>query len=115
MKECEEEEKEVLIPLVKVLKNQEYCEWISKNDAEEAYLVLYEHDGLCWYHEGLIEQPHSIVLELSLNRVIEVNVDSHQLLRVNGEEVSIGVFDISVPDPFSPSIQVQPTCFSTHR
>ena len=88
MKECEEEEKEVLIPLVKVLKNQEYCEWISKNDAEEAYLVLYEHEGLCWYHEGLIEQPHSIVLELSLNRVIEVNVDSHQLLRVNGEEVS---------------------------
>ena len=28
---------------------------------------------------------------------------------------NIGCFDISVPDPFSPSIQVQPACFSTHR
>ena len=28
---------------------------------------------------------------------------------------NIGCFDISVPDPFSPSIQVQPTYFSTHR
>ena len=28
---------------------------------------------------------------------------------------SIGCFDISVPDPISRSIQVQPICFSTHR
>ena len=66
MKECEEEEKEVLIPLVKVLKNQEYCEWISKNDAEEAYLVLYEHDGLCY---GLtVMQPVCVNGECNVTR-----------------------------------------------
>ena len=32
--------------------------------------------------------PGSAMAELSLDRVIEVSVDSHELLRVNGEEVS---------------------------
>ena len=45
MKEC----KEVLIPLVKILKNQEYCEMVMKKDVKDAYLLLRKHDGLCWY------------------------------------------------------------------
>ena len=87
MKECEEG-KEVLIPLVKILKNQEYCEWILKKDVEDSHLVLYRHDGLYGYHEGLVKKPHSVVMELRLNGVTEVDVDSRELLRVNGEEVS---------------------------
>ena len=85
MKECEEE---LLTPLVKILKYQEYCEWILKKDVKDSYLVLYEHDGLYLYYEGLIEESPSVVMEVSLNRVIQVNVDSHALLRVNGEDVS---------------------------
>ncbi len=88
MKECEEGASEVFSQLVKILKNQEYCECILKKDVEEAYLMLYEHDGLCWYHEGLVERFPSIVTELCLNAVIEVDIASHTLLRVNGEEVS---------------------------
>ena len=38
MKECKEE---VLIPLMKILKNQEYCECILKKDVEDSHLVLY--------------------------------------------------------------------------
>ena len=87
MKECEEG-KEVLIPLVKILKNQEYCECILKKDVEDSHLVLYRHDGLYGYHEGLVKKPHSVVMELRLNGVTEVDVDSRELLRVNGEEVS---------------------------
>ena len=87
MKECEEERKEVLSPLVKILRNQEYCELTLQDDVKDSYLVLYRY-GLCWYHEGLIERSHSVVMELSLNRMIEVDVASHRLLRVNGEEVS---------------------------
>ena len=87
MKECEEES-EVLIPLVKNLKYQKYCELTLKKDVKDAYLVLYEHDGLCWYHEGLVEKTPSIVVELSLNGVIEVDTASHKLLKVNGEEMS---------------------------
>ena len=85
MKECEEE-KEVLSQLVKILKYQEYCELILKNDVKDSHLMLCKN-GLCWYHEGLIKGSHS-VMKLSLDGVIEVNVDSHEVLRVNGEDVS---------------------------
>ena len=87
MKECEEEN-EVLMGLVKILKNQEYCEWVLKKDVKDAYVALYRHDGLCWYNEGVIERTHSIVEEVCLDGVIEVDIASHTLLRVNGEEVS---------------------------
>ena len=86
MKECEGES-EVLTPFVKILKYQEYCEWVLKKDVKGSYLLLYKHDGLCWYHEGLVEKFPSIVVELHLNAVIEVDIASHTLLRVNGEEV----------------------------
>ena len=84
MKECEEE---VLTPLMKILKYQEYCEWILNNNVEDSYLVLCRK-GLCWCHEGLVKKSPSIVIELCLNAVIEVDTASHKLLRVNGEDVS---------------------------
>ena len=86
MKKCERES-EVLIPLMKILKYQEYCEWIVKKDVKDSHLMLHKN-GLCWYHEGVIEKFPSIVVELCLNGVIEVDIASHTLLRVNGEDVS---------------------------
>ena len=83
----EEEEYEVLNPLVKILKYQEYCELTLKKDVEDAYLMLSEN-GLCVYYEGLIEKEQSVVMELRLNGVIEANTDSRQLLQVDGEDVS---------------------------
>ena len=85
MKKCKKRN-EVLIRLVKILKYQEYCEWILKKDVKDSYLVLHKN-GLCWCHEGLVEKFPSIVVELHLNAVIEVDIASHQLLRVNGEDV----------------------------
>ena len=85
MKECKEEN-EVLIPLVKILKHQEYCEWILKKDVKDSHLVLHKN-GLCWCHEGLVEKCPSIVVELCLNGVIEVDIASRTLIRVNGEDV----------------------------
>ena len=85
MKECEGES-EALSQLVKILKYQEYCELILKKDVKDSHLVLHKN-GLCWYHEGLIEEFPSIVVELCLNAVIEVDTASHTLLRVNGEDV----------------------------
>ena len=87
MKECKERN-EVLSALVKILKNQEYCEWILKKDAKDSHLVLYEHKGLYGYHVGLVEKSHSVVIEMRLHGVIEVNVDSHELLHVNGKDVN---------------------------
>ena len=85
MKEYKEE---VLTPLVKILKYQEYCEWILKKDVKYSHLLLYEHDGLCGYHEGLVKKSHSVVVELRLNGVTEVDVESRELLRVNGKDVN---------------------------
>ena len=82
-----EGESEVLIPLVEILKYQECCELMLKKDVKDSYLVLYEHDGLRWY-EGLIEKEHSVLVELGLNRLIEVDVQLRRLLRVNGEEMN---------------------------
>ena len=86
MKKCEGEN-ELLTPLVKILKYQEYCELILKKDVKDPHMVLHKN-GLCGYHEGLVEKFPSIVVELHLNAVIEVDIASHTLLRVNGEEVS---------------------------
>ena len=83
MKECEEE---VLTPFMKILKNQEYCEWIVKTDGKDAYLMMCKND-MYWY-EGLIESASSMVEELCLDGVIEVDVDSHALLHVNGKDVN---------------------------
>ena len=71
MKECDEEENEVLIPLVKILKNQDSYELILQKDVEDSHLMM-SKNGLCWYHDGLIEDSHSVVMELSLGGVIEV-------------------------------------------
>ncbi|KAK8821392.1 hypothetical protein WA577_006690, partial [Blastocystis sp. JDR] len=86
VKECEGGN-EVLTPLIKILKYQECCEWILKKDAKDSYLVLCKN-GLCWYGEGLVKKSYSVVVELRLNGVIEVDVESGELLRVNGEDVS---------------------------
>ncbi|KAM7453483.1 hypothetical protein BLSTO_05769 [Blastocystis sp. subtype 1] len=83
LKECEEE---VLTPFMKILKNQEYCEWIVKTDGKDAYLMMCKND-MYWY-EGLIESASSMVEELCLDGVIEVDVDSHALLHVNGKDVN---------------------------
>ena len=85
MKECEEEN-EVLTPLATMLKYQEYCEWILKKDVKDPHLVLHKN-GLCWCHEGLVEKFPSIVMELCLDGVIEVDIASYTLIRVNGEDV----------------------------
>ena len=85
MKECEEAN-EVLIPLMKIQKYQEYCEWILKKDVKDSHLVLHKN-GLCWCYEGLLEKFPSVVMELCLNAVIEVDIASHTLIRVNGEDV----------------------------
>ena len=77
-----------LLEVVKRLQIQKSCiEYIQK-DNEHCFFKQFKHKGIRWYREGLVEKSSSALLELCLNRVIEVNRNSHELLRVNGEEVS---------------------------
>ena len=59
----------------------------AKNEKEHAYVVFVHHDRLSWF-EGIVEMASSVLLELSREKSIEVDVDSHELLQVNGEDVS---------------------------
>ena len=78
---------EPLIELVKrwrIMKSS--CEYMKYN-SEHAYVTVINRSGLCWY-KGIAEKSASVIVELNINGVIEVNVDSHTLLRVNGEDVN---------------------------
>ena len=74
---------EVLIHLLKLFKYQKFCkEFVMK----PLHTVFVDHndDGLNW---GIVEVSSSVVMELCFGKVIEVDVPSKRLLRVNGEEV----------------------------
>ena len=77
-----------LLELVKRRRTQKQCVKCIRNDNEHAFFILIDHDGLNWNHEGVARVSSSVLCETSNSRVIEVDVDSHELLRVNGEEVS---------------------------
>ena len=85
MEECQEGKKEELLQLVKILEYQKCCELGLKNGVIHDYLVLRKSE-LRRYCEGIVEKPHSIVMELGLNGVIEVSIESHELLNVSGIE-----------------------------
>ena len=72
--------------MVKKWKNQKMCNEMIGNSVERSTLSLFNHNECC-YHEGVIEKSVSVIVELSRERVIEVNAASHKLLRVDGEEV----------------------------
>ena len=76
-----------LISLVGILKYQEYYEWLLKKDVKDAYLALCK-GGLCWCEGGLVRITHSVVMELFPRKVIEVDVPSKRVLRVNGWKVN---------------------------
>ena len=79
---------ETLLDLVKRWRIQESCIECMKTYREHAYVAFFNSDGLCWSYEGIVEKSSSLLLEVSVNGVIEVNVDSHALLQVSGEKVS---------------------------
>ena len=77
-----------LLELVKRRRTQKQCVKFIQNDSEHTFLILVNHDGLNWNHEGIARVSSSALVEFGEEGVIEVNVDSRELLRVNGEDVS---------------------------
>ena len=75
-----------ILDLLKRWRIQKLSVEYAKNDKEDAYVVLVHHDRLSWF-EGIVEMAFSVLLELSREKSIEVDVDSHELLQVNGEDV----------------------------
>ena len=73
--------------MAKKWKNHKMCNEMIGSAVEHSTLSLFKHDGCC-YHEGVIKKSASVIVELSRERVIEMDIASHTLLRVDGEEVS---------------------------
>ena len=77
---------EPLRELVKKWSIQKSSVELMKSCSENGYFSFPNYIDLCWYYEGIMEQSATMLTMVSLNRVIEVNVDSRELLRVNGIE-----------------------------
>ena len=78
---------EAILQVAKKWKNQKMCNEMICSAVEHSTLSLFKHDECC-YQEGVIKKSGSMIVELSRERVIEVNTASHKLLRVDGEEVN---------------------------
>ena len=57
----------------RIVQSQQASESAIKQVEDRAYVTLYRHGDVCWYHEGIVKLPASVVVALSLNRVVEVN------------------------------------------
>ena len=73
---------EVLTCLAKEAKKQQAYRRVPWNEMSNTCFLMYKNDGLRWYHEGIAELSSSAVVEFGKEGVIEVDIDSHALLRV---------------------------------
>ena len=78
---------EVLAQLANAFKSQQRFKKCLKEASKSQFLVVHHHEGSCWYYEGVIELP-STVISTTKGCCIEVDVKRKELLRVNGEDVS---------------------------
>ena len=78
---------EVLAQLADAFKSQQRFKKCLKETSKSQFLVVHHHEGSCWYYEGVIELP-STVISTTKGCCIEVDVKRKELLRVNGEDVS---------------------------
>ena len=63
---------EAILQVAKKWKNQKMCNEMVGSAVEHSTLSLFKHDECC-YQEGVIKKSVSVIVELSRERVIEVN------------------------------------------
>ena len=78
-----------------IIKYQPMYEGIMKK-ATKKYLSVFNPDYVYWYHEGIVVAS-SVLVEMDKERVVAVDVQSHEVLKVNGGDV-IGIEHAKVLD-----------------
>ena len=78
---------EVLLEFANRQKCRDINKEVQKKELKDPQLSLYHYD-VGWYHEGVAKTESSVLLEMSRERVIEVDMETKQVVKVNGEEVS---------------------------
>ena len=76
-----------LLHLMKMVKCQQLFDKAIHSNKRYVVLWLHLRNSMHCFNEGIAEMSSSIVLEFGKDRMIEVSVESHELLRVDGEEV----------------------------
>ena len=76
-----------LLNLVKLVRCQQLFDKAIHNNKQNVVLWLRLRNSMHCFNEGIAEISSSIVLEFGKEQIIEVRVESHELLRVNGEDV----------------------------
>ena len=77
-----------LLHLMKMVRCQQLFDKVIHNNKRYVVLSLRLRNSMHCFNEGIAEMSSSIVLEFGKDRMIEVSVESHELLRVNGEDVN---------------------------
>ncbi|KAK8813599.1 hypothetical protein WA556_000175, partial [Blastocystis sp. ATCC 50177/Nand II] len=78
---------EVLAQLANAFKSQQRFKKCLKETNKSQFLIVHHHEGSCWYYEGVMELP-STVISTTKGYCVEVDVKRKELLQVNGEEVT---------------------------
>ncbi|KAK8820588.1 hypothetical protein WA577_006646, partial [Blastocystis sp. JDR] len=78
---------EVFQKLIRRMKLRKACQETMERCKEHATLSLFL-PRMHRFHEGVAEVAASRWMQLEMERVIEVDIQTHQLLKVNGESVS---------------------------
>ena len=82
-----EDHSELLRELVERSRFQVYCSQLLRKCAKGTCLTLMNSYDVCSFFQGVVDTSPSLRMQMSLMRVVEVDIASHRLLRVNGEEV----------------------------
>ena len=77
----------MLRELVERSRFQVYCSQLLRKCAKGTCLTLTNSYDVCSFFQGVVDTSPSLRMQMSLMRVVEVDIASHRLLRVNGEEV----------------------------
>ena len=77
-----------LLNLLKLVRRQQLFDKAIHNNKQNVMLCLCLDNSLHCFNEGIAEISSSIVLEFGKDRMIEVSVESHELLRVDGKDVN---------------------------
>ena len=77
-----------LLNLVKLVKCHQLFDKAIHSKKQNMMSWLHLYNSLSCFHEGIAVISSPVVLELCLSRVIEADVESRELLRVNGEGVN---------------------------
>ena len=78
---------DVLVEKARHLQYKALCDPVLNGSMIDSTVVMRKRESMCWC-EGIVTTSSSVIVELSVKRVIEVDVHARKLLSVNKEDLS---------------------------